>query len=100
MTGQVSVGLKLAHWPLLLTCVRNICCYECRRAEQVQRMQAALRAALAGDLAALKTAIQLYKEHVARLQCQKQLLLSQVRLMAPFGSRLTASHEGPSILML
>ena len=40
-------------------------------------MQAALRAALAGDLAALKAAVQLYKEQVARLQCQKQLLLSQ-----------------------
>ncbi len=45
-------------------------------------MQAALRAALACDLAALKTAIQLYKEQVARLQCQKQLLLSQARLTA------------------
>ena len=42
-------------------------------------MQAAFRAALAGDLAALKAAIQQYKEQVARLQCQKQLLLSQAR---------------------
>ena len=50
-----------------------------RRAEQLQRVQAAFRAALAGDLAALKAAIQQYKEQVARLQCQKQLLLSQAR---------------------
>lgn len=42
-------------------------------------MQVAFRSALADDVAALKTAVQQYREQVARLQCQKQLLLNQVR---------------------
>ena len=45
-------------------------------------MQAAFRDALAGDIAALKAAIEQYREQVARLQCQKQLLLGQVRCVA------------------
>jgi len=80
-----SAPFPSLHSPLLLlssTLHETLARFGCRRAEQLQRMQTALRAALAGDLAALKTAIQLYKEQVARLQCQKQLLLSQVRLAA------------------
>lgn len=43
-------------------------------------MQAAFKSAVARDVGRLQEAVQNYREQVARLECQKQLLVKQVGL--------------------
>lgn len=45
----------------------------------MQRLRNVFRSAVAGDVARLKEAVGEYKENTSRLECQKQLLLKQVR---------------------
>lgn len=52
----------------------------CRYRSEVQRLRNVFRSAVAGDVARLKEAVGEYKENTSRLECQKQLLLKQVRL--------------------
>ena len=68
----------------------------CRYRSEVQRLRSVFRTAVAGDVARLKEAVGEYKENTSRLQCQKQLLLKQVRIQPDCSWRnLFAFGRGP-----
>ena len=69
-----------------------------RYQSEVQRLRNVFRTAVAGDVARLKDAVAGYKENTSRLECQKQLLLKQVRVFKMHRLHLSESFgcTGPA----
>jgi hypothetical protein len=73
-------GLKTAHSQSLSYS------YALRYKAELRRVQAEFRASAAADVAALKEALEAYKDQNDRLEVQKKLLLQQVRLASTWAA--------------